>query len=240
MKLLALIPARQGSKRLPLKNIKMCAGKPLIAWTIEAALASQYKMDVIVSTDSEDIAQIAQKYGAEVPFLRPKQWASDSASTFDVIHHSIDQLAHLKRHYDSIILLQATSPVRNVQHIDEAIKLFIQSKAKSIISVTPLEHPIEWTMELEKNNSLDPFINNNPLLFKSRSQDFATRYRLNGAIYCAQLKAVLTQNTFYLNQNVYAYPMEKQFSVDIDDINDFNYAQYLLTVNQLPLTNETD
>lgn len=228
MKILAFIPARKGSKRLPSKNIMLCAGKPLIAWTIESALNTKLQMDVIVSTDSEEIAKISKEYGAEVPFFRPKEFAADTSTTFDAIKYTLDTLASNGRVYDYFILLQPTSPLRQSSHIDEAFKLLQTTGGKAVVSVSSLEHPIEWTMTLPENNSLDTFINENQHYLKTRSQDLPTRYRINGAVACVRTEDFLNEGTFYLKKGVYAYPMENKYSVDIDELSDFEYANHLL------------
>lgn len=236
MKILALIPARQGSKRLPNKNIKMLADKPLIAWTIQAALASKLasesSMDVFVSTDSEEIAQIARSHGAEVPFLRPEALASDTSSTFDAIHHSLQTFKEMGRTYDYLMLLQPTSPLRQAFHIDEAFALYQEKNAESVTSVSAVEHPIEWTMTLEEDQKLDSFFKDNAEVLKIRSQDLPTRYRLNGAI------AISKADSFFKPQpaepkEVYAYVMDRKYAVDIDELADFQYAEYFLTHQHL-------
>lgn len=228
MKIIAFIPARKGSKRLPNKNIKLCAGKPLIAWTIESALKAKLKMDVVVSTDSEEIAAISKEYGAEVPFLRPKEIATDISTTFDAIKYTLNTLSEQGRNYDFIVLLQPTSPIRQPSHIDEAYTLLQKSQGKSVVSVSAIDHPYEWTMTLAENNSLDSFIKENQHYLKTRSQDLPIRYRLTGSIFCARTTALLREGTFYLKQGVFAFPMAKRYSVDIDELSDFNYAEYLL------------
>lgn len=236
MKILALIPARQGSKRLPNKNIKMLAGKPLIGWTIEATLntklAANGVLDVFVSTDSEEIAQIARNHGAEVPFLRPEELASDTATTFDAIQHSLQRFKEMGREYDYVVLLQPTSPLRQAFHIDEAFALYQEKNAESVTSVSMIEHPIEWTMTLEDDLKLDRFFADNADKLRTRSQDLPTRYRLNGAV------AISKAESFFKPQvtepkAVYAYVMDRKYAVDIDELADFQYAEYFLTHQHL-------
>ena len=133
--ILGLIPARGGSKGLPRKNIRPLLGKPLIAWTIEQALASEYLDRVVVSTDDEKIAEISRKYGAKVPFMRPKESAADEARRIDVVLHAIDWMEKNDNSYDLIMLLQPTSPLRTSEDIDKAIKLFISKKADSLFLI---------------------------------------------------------------------------------------------------------
>lgn len=227
-KVLAIIPARAGSKRLPNKNIKLLAGKPLICWTVEAAKNTKLDMDVVVSTDSQMVADIALGCGADVPFLRPAELASDTASTFDVLEDTINKLAAQGRHYEYLILLQPTSPLRQSIHIEQAFERLLNDTVKSVVSVTAVEHPIEWTMTLPVNNCLDSFIANQLSQLKIRSQDLPKRYQLNGAIMCGRLQDIMAEKSFYLQQGTYAYEMDKQFSVDIDYVEDFEYAEFLV------------
>lgn len=226
-KILALIPARAGSKRLPKKNIMPLGGKPLIAWTVLSALDAQLDMDVVVSTDSEEIANIAIEYGAEVPFMRPDALAQDTSSSFDVIDYTLKTLAASGRHYEYLMLLQPTSPFRQSHHINQAFLMLQDLKANAVVSVTELDHPVEWSMTLPEDNALDDFIQHHLAHLKTRSQDLPKRYRLNGAIICGQVEALLKSKTFYVPHGTYAFKMEPYYSVDIDTLTDFQYAEFL-------------
>ena len=225
--ILALIPARAGSKRLPKKNIMPLGGLPLIAWTIKSAREAQLDMDVMVSTESEEIANIALEHGAEVPFMRPGALAQDTSSSFEVIDYTLKTLAKSGRHYDYLMLLQPTSPFRQSHHIEQAYLMLKRLSANAVVSVTELDHPVEWSMNLPESNSLDDFIYHHLDQLKTRSQDLPKRYRLNGAISCGQVKALLSNQTFYVPCGTYAYKMEPQYSVDIDTPTDFQYAEFL-------------
>ncbi|QPK63130.1 acylneuraminate cytidylyltransferase family protein [Methylomonas sp. LL1] len=229
MKIIAFIPARKGSKRLADKNIKPLAGKPLIAWTIEAALAAGSNMDVIVSTDSPEIEGIAKAYGAEVPFLRPESLAGDNIPTFDALEYTLDRLKKAGREYDTAVLLQPTSPLRKANHIAEALKLLEQPDVRSVVSVSEFEHPVEWTMPLPENRRLDSYISEHEQVLRTRSQDLPKRYRLNGAVYCARTADILQYKSFYMPQGTCAYIMDKVFATDIDDLFDFEYAEFLIS-----------
>lgn len=228
MKSLIIIPARSGSKRLPGKNTKEFAGQPLILWSIEAALHSGIGADVVVSTDGESIAELSRQAGAEVPFLRPDALSSDTASSFDALEYTIQRLKEEGREYDVIGLLQPTSPLRQAWHIREAFEQLQMAQVSSVVSVSEIAHPVEWTMTLPENGSMDGFIQTQLPKLMSRSQDLAVRYRLNGAIYFARTDDFLKQKTFYMPKGTVAYKMEKQYSVDIDDIDDFQYAESLM------------
>ena len=225
-KLLALVTARGGSKRLPGKNILDLAGKPLIAWSIEAGLNSKYVDRVVVTTDDDEIAKVSTKYGADVPFMRPEELASDTASSIDVVRHAITKLEESGDSYDYLMLLQPTSPLRLAHHIDEAVGLLIEKNADSIVGVCEIEHPVEWSNTLPCDNSMNDFIPDS--IQGKRSQDFPTRYRINGAIYLVEIQNALAENSLFLKNNVYATVMDRESSLDIDVEYDFSMAKCIL------------
>ncbi len=217
-RLLAVILARGGSKRLPRKNLLNFSGKPLVSWSIEAGLQSKYVDRVIVSTDSEEIADITREFNIDVPFMRPEELASDTATSLDVIHHVVNELKKSNTYFEYILLLQPTSPLRTAKHIDEAIELLLQKNADGIVSVCELDHPVEWTNILPEDRSLSCFLKKE--FVGLRSQDFPLRYRINGAIYLSKTSILLKNSTFF-SDNSYAYIMEAESSIDIDDKYDF-------------------
>jgi len=220
-KILAIIPAREGSKRLLNKNILNLAGKPLIAWSIEVAKASKYIDKLIVSTDSEKIAAIGKQYNAEVPFIRPKEIATDEASSFDVILHAIQSL---DENYDYILLLQPTSPLRNTQDIDAACEL-LNENTPAVVSVCETEHSPLWSNTLPDDLSMIDFIR--PEIKNKRSQDLPKYYRLNGAIYVAEIN-YLIENKGFFGAGTKAYIMPVKRSIDIDTLDDFKFSEILL------------
>jgi len=219
---LAIIPARGGSKRLPRKNLLDLHGKPLIAWSIEAGLKSQYIDNIVITSDDDEILTIAQAYGVQT-IKRPAELATDTATTFDAIQHTIEQL---QQSYDYTVLLQPTSPLRDHTHIDEAIELLEQKRADAIISVCEVDHSPLWTNTLPKNGSMKNFIHKE--IINKRSQDLETYYRLNGAIYICKTDRLLKEKSFFISDNIYAYIMNKNVSIDIDEEIDFIVAQQLL------------
>ncbi|MNZ48005.1 CMP-N,N'-diacetyllegionaminic acid synthase [compost metagenome] len=221
---IAIIPARGGSKRLPGKNIKPLAGKPLIRWTTQAALASGEFDMVIVSTDSQAIADIAmQDAGVIFPGLRPAELASDTATTNDVISHVVQWVEEHHSMVDMVAILQPTSPLRTAQQIKEAVALYKNKKATAVVSVCELEHPIQYCNRLPEDHSLNCFIT--PSVNK-RSQELEPFYRLNGAIYLFDRQHVGDLSGIYC-ENSYAYLMDKKSSVDIDDEFDFILAEVI-------------
>ena len=222
---IAVIPARGGSKRLPGKNIRKLAGKPLIAWTIEAAISSQQFQHVYVSTDCKKIAKISKEYGAEIPFIRPPELSTDIATTNDVIIHLIDWY---ENRYDqqvkTVTILQPTSPLRTSAHIKEAKSLMLSKSARAIISVCELEHPLEFCNTLDQDNSMNGFID--PINLK-RTQDIQKVYRLNGAIYIIDRSYVEMLSDIY-SDGSYAYIMNRASSIDIDNKEDFDLADFYM------------
>lgn len=220
---MAFIPARGGSKRLPRKNVLPLAGQPLINWSIEAGIKSQYIDRVFVSTDDKEIADVACQLDVELPELRPAELASDTAKTEDVLLYSLEKFAP---DIDIVVLLQPTSPLRTAEHIDEALEQFIQQKAFSVVSVTPCEHPPLWSNTLPKNNSMGDFIRHEAL---SRSQDISQYYRLNGAIYIFDVKKLREYKEIRYTSETYAYKMSNEVSFDIDNKLDFDLAEFFMS-----------
>jgi len=225
--ILGVIPARGGSKGLSRKNIKILFGKPLIAWTIEQALASKYLDRLIVSTEDEEIAEVSKKYGAEVPFIRPKELAEDNAKGIDVVLHAIDWLKKndRRKQYDLIILIQPTSPLRKSDDIDKAIELLFLKKAKAIVSVCEIDHHPLWANTLPEDGCMKDFIRRE--VMKKNRQELVKFYRLNGAIYLAYRDYIKEQESF-LGEKTFAYIMPRESSIDIDDEIDFELAQILM------------
>lgn len=222
---LALIPARGGSKGLPKKNILPLAGKPLIAWSIEQALQSNVFDKIIVSTDNEEIASVAEEYGATVPFMRPPELATDNAKGIDVVLHAIDW--HMKKgeFYDLLLLLQPTSPLRSAVDIRQAVELYLDKNADAVVSVCESEHSPLWMNTIGPDLSMKDFlsaVNQN----KNR-QELGKYYRLNGAVYLAAW-AYLKQQRSFFGKNTFAYIMPPERSVDIDHEMDYKFAEFLL------------
>ena len=225
-KILAIIPARGGSKGIPRKNIKDLAGKPLIAWTIQAAQESRALDRIIVSTDDEEISQVSHKFGAEVPFLRPSELASDTAKSIDVVLHLLNKLAEDEHYFpDAVMLLQPTSPLRRSTDILAVIKLLQENEtADAVISVSQVEHPISWLKEMDPDGKLNPLVETSPIF---RRQDAKQVYELNGSIYLLKTAAIQKEQTF-LPKNTYGYVMPFENSIDIDSPLDFRIAEMIV------------
>jgi len=219
---LAVIPARGGSKRLPNKNIIDLAGKPMIAWSIEAGLGSEYIDKVVVSSDSHEILKIAKDYGASIT-IRPSEIATDSATTIDVIKYTLKKI---NGKFDYIILLQPTSPLRISKHIDEAFELLKEKNSDAIVSVCEAEHSPLWANTLPKNDSMVGFINKD--IINKGSQDLESYFRLNGAIYICKIEKLMEENSFFLREKIFAYKMDRESSVDVDNYTDLSFAKILM------------
>lgn len=224
MRNLAVILARSGSKGLKDKNIKELAGKPLLAYTVEAAIESG-KYDVVhVSTDSEIYADIAKKYGADVPFLRDEELAGDKSSSWDALRFVVTEYEKLGKSFDTVTLLQPTSPLRDAKDIQNAFDIYESKNATAVVSVCEVDHSPLVCNTLPEDGSLYGFIDLNKV---GRRQDMKPYYRINGAIYI-QKTNLLMDNTSIYSEGSYAYVMDKRHSVDIDDEVDFTVAQAII------------
>lgn len=215
-KVVAIIPARGGSKGLPGKNIRDFKGKPLIAWSIESAYQSHYIDRVILSSDDADIIAVAEYYGCEVPFIRPCELATDEATSSEVVCHALSAMDH----YDYVILLQPTSPLRSTADIDAAIELCVKQQAPACVSVTEVTENPQWMYKINQGK-LEPIIST---IAVNRRQDLPNVYRLNGALYIAQTDCFLKTKTF-ITDNTIPYLMHCKNSVDIDSLSDFQLAE---------------
>jgi len=222
-RIIGLIPARGGSKGLPRKNITQLAGKPLIAWTIETAVESNCLDRVIVSTDDLEIARISEEYGAEVPFIRPEEYASDSATSLSVVQHAIEYLrSNGISDKDFILLLQPTSPLRNSTDIINSVKLLELEKVNAVVSVFDAPcHPY-YLKRVTHDGFLFPYDESAPDNF--RRQDCPKLFIPNGAIYLNQICSLIDKKTFF-PLYTYAYIMPNTRSIDIDSIEDLVIAE---------------
>ncbi|MFD1173234.1 acylneuraminate cytidylyltransferase family protein [Oceanobacillus picturae] len=223
-KFLAIIPARSGSKGLKDKNVRQLKGKPMIAYTIEAAKDSKIFDEIIVSTDSEKYARISEEYGASVPFLRPMDLATDKSTSSDVILHTINELQKIGLKYDYFMLLQPTSPLRDTNDIINSVDLLFNKEANSIVSVTKVEHSPHLMNELDDSLSMVDFLESK---YNKRRQELPSYYRLNGAIYLSNVDFYKKHNSYY-KQKSYAYIMSNINSIDVDSFLDFQYVNTIM------------
>lgn len=223
--MLAVIPARGGSKGVPGKNIRELAGEPLIAYTIMAARESGIFSKIVVSTDSGEIADIAVRYGAEVPFLRPASISGDMTSSDDVLLHALDFYEKQGRRFDMVCKLQPTSPLRSSVHLKAAWELFNERQPDFLVSVCECEHSPLWTGVVGEDLSMDEFISEE--VKRSCRQILPVYYRLNGAIYMARTER-FKQNKSFFGTNGIAYIMGQEDSIDIDSELDFKIAEIIM------------
>ena len=226
-KIIAIIPARGGSKRLPNKNILPLDGKRLIEWTIEATIKSKYIDTVVVSSDCDKILDIVQRFTNVIALKRPAEISSDDAKSIDVVVHTLDYFKNTKNIiFDYSIFLQPTSPFRDEYDIDNAIEYLFKQKADAVIGVTKMDHSPLWSNTLTQSNSMDNFLDEN--IINTRSQDLEEYYRINGAIYINNIKRLLNENRFIFSNNIYGYKMEQLKSIDIDTKFDLLFAETIL------------
>ena len=221
--MIAIIPARKGSKGLPGKNIKDLIGKPMIAYSIEEALKSKHITEVVISTDCKEIEEVAVKYGAKSPFLRPEHLATDNAKAIDNYIYVIDRI-NKEFGYDvkDFVVLQPTSPLRKVEDIDGSIELFKGKNADSVISYTEEHHPIEWHKYITDEGKFEN-------IFEERlinRQEIKKSYFPNGAVFVFDYEFI--KQGKYFSDNSYAYIMPRFRSVDVDTIEDFKYIEFLM------------
>lgn len=223
--ILAIIPARGGSKGLARKNIRELNGKPLIAYTIEEAIKSEYIDRIVVTTEDSEIAKVSMEYGAEVPFMRPDNLARDDTPGIAPIIHCVEWLRDNEGYYtDYVYQLQCTLPLRTVKHIDNAMEVINKTDSDTVVSVCKCEHSPYWMKRIEDGklvDFLDSDINN------KRRQELPTIYRLNGAIHIAKTDIFLNNRDWYTDCTI-PYLMDKISSIDIDDIYDFKFVEFLL------------
>lgn len=220
-KVLAIIPARGGSKGVPRKNVRNLAGKPLIAWTIEEAKKSKYITRLILSSEDEEIIEVAKKYGCEVPFKRPVELAKDDTPSIEPVLHAIEQCPG----YDYVVLLQPTSPLRTVEDIDGCIEMLLTQNLDFGVSVSESNKSPYWMYMVDMDGSMEPIIKQEEII--SRRQDLPKIYTLNGAVYVAKVERLLKEKNF-LNSNTKAYIMNNENSLDIDSELDFLVCEHLI------------
>jgi CMP-N,N'-diacetyllegionaminic acid synthase len=213
-RVLAVIPARGGSKGLPGKNIRPVDGRPLLAWTIEAAQRARTVDRVVLSSDDAAIMSVARSLGCDVPFRRPNDLATDVATSVDVVLHALDELPE----FDTVLLLQPTSPLRLAADIDAAYERFETSGAETCVSVAPVEQHPFWMYFVGENHALNPVLSTPDVV--TRRQELPPVFALNGAIYIADVAALRRSRSFITSHTV-AYVMPLARSLDIDTAADF-------------------
>lgn len=225
MKNIAIIPARSGSKGLKDKNIKLLAGKPMMAYTIEAAEQSEIFDCVHVSTDSGEYARIAREYGADVPFLRSDELSGDAVGSWDVVRWTIGQYVKLGQKFDCVALLQPTSPLRTAEDIQNVYRIMQEKRADAVVAVCEMDHSPIWSNTLPEDGNMNGFLDRAANISR---QKLPVYYRINGAIYLAKNAILPNAETALYGIGTYAYMMPKQRSIDIDDAFDFTVAETIM------------
>ena len=223
--MLAIIPARGGSKSIPQKNLRILDGKPLIAYPIEAAQRSRQIDRIIVSTDDKEIAAVARDHNADVPFLRSKELAQDKSMAIDAFLYTLDRLeAECSKHYDAFIALHATAPLTRTEDIEAAIKIFYDKNADSLFSVCELGYPPHWARKIGTKGQLMSYFDDFGHLNR---QEFEKAFVPNGALCVFKTSLLKEQYSFY-SDLTYPYIMPRERSVDIDDYFDLELAEFLM------------
>jgi N-acylneuraminate cytidylyltransferase len=217
--ILAIIPARGGSKGILKKNTRPFCGKPLIAWTIEAAKKSKYLDRIILSSECDDIIEIAKNYNCDVPFKRPIELAKDDTPGIEPIMHALSQVPN----YDYVMVLQPTSPLRTALDIDECIEHCFAQHAPACVSINRPEQTPFWMYTKQANETLSPLL---PIENNFRRQTLPTVYALNGALYLAQTSWLL-QNKSFISKDTIGFELPLERAIDIDEPKDFVMAEYL-------------
>lgn len=222
MEILYVIPARGGSKGIPYKNIKLLAGKPLICYSIDIARALTSDNNICVSTDDEEIIKIVEDYGLKVPFLRPENLGSDTATTRDVLLHVIDFYRTQGKYYDVIVLLQPTSPLRRKEHVIEALQLY-NNNIDMVVSVKQ-SHSAPIICSENESGYLSQVIK-----CGTRRQDYSSFYEYNGSIYIVNIQSILEKPFIELNKTI-KYLMPDIYSIDIDNELDWKFAELIINI----------
>lgn len=226
---IAIIPARSGSRGLPGKNIKPLCGKPLLAYSIQAAEQSGLFDTIHVSTDSEQYAAIARSFGADVPFLRSVETASDTASTWDAVLEVLEKYLNQGKQFDTVAVLQPTTPLRIAEDIRNSYQTLHEKDAKTVVSVCECEHSPLWSNTLGDNLCMDGFLSTENM---KRRQDYRTFYRLNGAIYILTTDSLLREKSIVYDAECFASIMPAKRSIDIDTELDFVIAEAIMSFGQ--------
>lgn len=227
MNILGVIPARGGSKSIPRKNVALIAGRPLLAYTCEAALHSKRLTRTILSTEDKEIAAVGRACGVDVPFLRPPILAQDETTMIDVLQHALTYLTEVEGYQvDLVVLLQPTSPLRRTEHIDSAVDLLIDTGAETVVSVVQVPHQFNPSslLQIDKNGMLIPYLDQPMVL---RRQDKPQFYARNGPAVLVVRREVLERSELY-GSSVRPYEMSPGDSLDIDDIDDLQLAEFWL------------
>jgi CMP-N,N'-diacetyllegionaminic acid synthase len=231
MRILGIIPARGGSKGVPGKNIKLLNGKPLLQYTADIALESQYLTDVILSSDDKQIITVAESLGVQVPFMRPSALAVDQTPTIDVIVHALQWFENQAVFFDAVCLLQVTSPFRTVEFLDEAITKFMDSGCDSLVSVqkVPHEYNPHWTFEVNPEGNLKIATGEEKII--SRRQELPDTYHRDGSVYITKTEVLLQQHSLY-GKSTSFIESSPEFYVNIDTLADWEKAEQLMKNNQ--------
>ena len=237
MNILFLITARGGSKSVPKKNLSRIGGISLIGFKATAALRSKYCTRLIISSDDVEIQQDAQSYGAEVPFTRPEELATDTASSFDVIRHAMDWVEeNTDETYEAIMLLEPSAPFATWVDFDNAVEMMIERKANAVIGMREMEINSVFVGEFDEQGRMTQIIDQMKQRYLRR-QDTKPEYTMNGALYLFKWELFKEHHTMYVDrENTYGYVMDRHHSIEIDEPIDLQWAQFLVEKGHIDLS----
>jgi CMP-N,N'-diacetyllegionaminic acid synthase len=229
MRVLGIVPARSGSKGVPGKNIRLLCGKPLLQYTAEAAQAARLLSRVILSTDSEEIANVGESCGLDVPFLRPAELAEDETPMLPVVQHAVRWMENQGERFDAICLLQPTNPMRRAEHIDDCIRLLEKTEADAVVTILPVpaEHNPHWVYFPNESGLLN--LSTGEAAPIPRRQELPVAYHREGSVYVTRRDVLMDGNTFY-GERLAGYLINSESSVNIDLPQDWTRAEGLLAV----------
>lgn len=233
MKLLALIPARGGSKGVPRKNIRLLGGKPLLWYSYESARESGLFAEIVLSTEDAEIAETGKSIGMMVPFIRPVEFATDAAKSIDVVNHALEEMEKLGHTYDAVVLLQPTSPFREKGILNKALQSFIETQADSLVSVRKVPHQFNphWLFEADENNLLRIATGDKELI--GRRQELPDAYYRDGQIYITRTEVLKEQRSFTGKRLAYILNEHEGSAINIDNLADWAEAETYLSKNNL-------
>ena len=231
---LGIIPARGGSKDVKRKNLQQVAGRTLLSYTAEAALASNSIQRVVLSSEDEEILEIGKSLGLETPFVRPKELADDDTPTLPVLNHALDTLWDIEQYRpDIVVTLQPTSPLRTQYHIDKSLEMFIGSNADSLVSVVKVPHAYNPTNVFQVEGGFAKhYLSDYKPFQPSRRQNLPSLFARNGPAILITRSVILLDNGSLYGENIMTFEMERECSLDIDEYFDLELAEYLLSGNR--------
>jgi CMP-N-acetylneuraminic acid synthetase len=237
MKILSVIMARGGSKGVPGKNIREIGGLPLLAFKARAAQRSKYASRIIISTDSPEIQEVARRFDVEVPFTRPAELASDTATNFAVLHHAMEYFEARGETFDAISMLEPSSPFTRPEDLDRAVEIMVKNDASLVVSMRDVDNPAPFVGPIEADGRISGIVHQLKDLRNVNRQVLPHAYTLNGVVYLFQWKALKNRHTFYSDpEKSYGFETDPLYNIEIDSELNLAWAQFLVEKGHVPMT----